>query len=108
MNTMTLCDPFLTLTTLQDEVNRRLEDGYGRANREAASLTAWVPAVDIFETAQALVLKADLPDLEEKDIDVRGENNTLTLSGERKYEKSAKENNYLHVERAYGSFSRSF
>src|SRR6202162_3277864 len=107
MNTMTLCDPFLTLTTLQDEVNRRLEDGYGRAHREAASLTSWVPAVDIFETAQELVLKADLPDLEEKDIDVRVENNTLTIRGERKFD-DVNEDNYLRVERAYGSFMRSF
>ena len=100
MNTMTRWDPFRTFTTLQDEVNRLFEDGYGRTTRGASSQTAWAPAVDIFETEQELVLKADLPDLEEKDIDVRVENNMLTLSGERKYEKSAKEDNYLRVERA--------
>lgn len=108
MNTITRWDPFRTRTTLQEEFNRMFEDGFDRANRDASALTAWAPAVDIFETEQELVLQADLPDLEEKDIDVRVENNMLTLSGERKYEKHAKEDNYLRVERAYGSFSRSF
>jgi HSP20 family protein len=101
-------DPFRTLTTLQDEVNRLFDGNLGRTSREASTLSAWAPAVDIVENEKELVLKADLPDLNEKDIDVRIENNMLTFSGERKYEKDVKEDNFLRVERAYGSFSRSF
>ncbi len=64
--------------------------------------------MDIYETENELVVKADLPDLQEKDIDVRVENNTLTIRGERKFEKDINEDNYLRVERAYGPFTRSF
>jgi len=64
--------------------------------------------VDIYETENELVIKADLPDLEDKDIDVRVENNSLTIRGERKFEKDVNEDNYLRVERAYGPFTRSF
>ncbi len=73
-----------------------------------ADLATWAPAVDIYETETELVVKADLPDLQEKDIDVRVENNTLTIRGERKFEKEVSEENYLRVERAYGAFTRSF
>lgn len=71
-------------------------------------MTTWAPAVDIYETQNELVVKADLPDVNEKDIDVRVENNLLTIRGERKFEKSVSEENFLRVERTYGSFSRSF
>ena len=71
-------------------------------------LANWAPAVDIYETENELVVKADLPDVNEKDIDIRVENNTLTIRGERKFEKKVNEDNYLRVERAYGTFSRSF
>ena len=108
MSTLTRWEPYRTLGSLQDEVNRLFEGNLGRTTRESSSIAAWAPAVDIFENEKELVLKADLPDLVEKDIDVRVENNMLTLSGERKYEKDLKEENYLRVERAYGSFSRSF
>jgi HSP20 family protein len=64
--------------------------------------------VDIYETENELVVKADLPDLEDKDLDVRVEDNTLTIRGERKFEKDVNEENYLRVERAYGPFMRSF
>jgi len=75
---------------------------------EASALTTWTPSVDIYETENELVLKADLPDLNEKDLDVRVENNMLTIRGERKFEQKVKEDNYLRIERTYGSFSRSF
>ena len=71
-------------------------------------MTTWAPAVDIYETPNELVVKADLPDVNEKDIDIRVENNLLTIRGERKFEKSVSEENYLRVERTYGAFSRSF
>ena len=77
-------------------------------NAEENNLTAWAPAVDIFETEHELVVKADVPDVDPKDLDIRVENNILTIRGERKFEKKVDENNYLRVERAYGSFARSF
>src|SRR6202030_2852453 len=79
------------------------------SNRASQSdLATWAPAVDVFETENELVVKADLPDMNEKDIDVRVENNTLTVRGERKFEQQASEDNYLRIERAYGTFTRSF
>ena len=69
---------------------------------------AWAPAVDIYETEHELVVKADLPEVDPKELDIRVENNILTIRGERKFEKKVNEENYLRVERAYGSFSRSF
>ncbi len=78
------------------------------AKVEDSAITTWAPSVDIYETPNELVVKADLPDVEEKDIDIRVENNLLTLRGERKFEKNVSEDNYLRVERTYGAFSRSF
>ena len=107
MNTITRRDQSRALT-LQDEVNRLFEDNFTRERSGHADLAAWAPAVDIYETENELVVKADLPDLQDKDIDVRVTNNTLTIRGERKFEKDVKEENYLRIERAYGSFMRSF
>jgi HSP20 family protein len=87
---------------------RLFEDNSTRDRLGHADLATWAPPVDIYETENELVLKADLPDLEEKDIDVRVENNLLTIRGERKFEKDINEDNYLRVERAYGSFTRTF
>jgi HSP20 family protein len=75
---------------------------------EESNLTPWAPAVDIFETEHELVVKADLPEVNPQDLDIRVENNILTIRGERKFENKVNEENYLRVERAYGSFSRSF
>jgi HSP20 family protein len=108
MNTLSRCYPAGTLAKFQDEFNRLFDEPVFRGLRAPASLTVWTPAVDIFETEHALVLKAELPDMQEKDIDVRVENNTLTLSGERKYEKDFTEENALRTERYYGTFSRTF
>jgi HSP20 family protein len=107
MNSITRWDPFRNLSSLQEQVNRLFDSSF-KAGADNAALTTWAPAVDIYETENELVIKADLPDMEEKDIDVRVENNMLTIRGERKFEESVKEDNYLRVERAYGSFSRSF
>jgi HSP20 family protein len=73
-----------------------------------AELASWAPPVDIYETENEVVVKADLPGLHEKDIDVRVENNMLSIRGERKFEKDVNQDNYLRVERAYGPFTRSF
>ncbi|HXJ18439.1 MAG TPA: Hsp20/alpha crystallin family protein [Candidatus Polarisedimenticolia bacterium] len=107
MSALTRWDPFRNLTALQDQMNRLFETTFpGRPDESA--LTAWSPSVDIYETENELVLKADLPDINEKDLDVRVENNMLTIRGERKFEQKVKEENYLRIERSYGAFSRSF
>src|ERR1700730_8660394 len=94
--------------TLQDQVNRLFEDNFTRDRSGHADLATWAPPVDIYETENELVVKADLPGLQDKEIDVRVANNTLTIRGERKFEKDVNEENYLRIERASGSFMRSF
>jgi len=107
MNSITHWDRFRNISSLQEQVNRLFEAGMqGRSDNSA--LTTWAPAVDIYETENELVLKADLPAISEKDLDIRVENNMLTVRGERKFESEVKEDNYLRIERTYGSFSRSF
>jgi HSP20 family protein len=107
MRTLSRWEPFRGAATLQEQINRLFGDVFERSN-EQSSLTAWAPAVDIYETEHELVVKADLPEVDPKDLDIRVENNVLTIRGERKFEKKVNEDNYLRVERAYGSFSRSF
>lgn len=100
-------DPFRDFAILQDRMNRLLGDAY-RGQGEAA-LGSWVPAVDIFENEKKeLVLKAELPDVKREDVSVTVENNTLTLSGERKFDGEVAREQYHRIERAYGAFSRSF
>src|ERR1700680_1861535 len=99
--------PLRGATTLQDQINRMFNEGVGHAGEES-NWTPWAPAVDIYETENELVIKADLPDVNPQDLDIRVENNILTIRGERKFESKVKEDNYLRVERAYGSFSRGF
>ncbi len=108
MNTITRWDQSRAFTSLQDQVNRLFEGSFTRDRSGHADLATWAPPVDIYETENELVVKADLPDLQDKDIDVRVENNTLTIRGERKFEKDVNEDNYLRVERTYGPFMRSF
>ena len=99
-------EPFRT-NSFQEQFNRLFSEAFDRSSEES-SITTWAPAVDIFETEHELVVKADLPDIKPQELDIRVENNILTICGERKFEKQVNENNYLRVERAYGSFSRSF
>jgi HSP20 family protein len=98
INTVTRWDQSHGLPSLQEQVIRLFEDKSARDRSGHADLATWVPPVDICETENELVIKADLPDLGDKDIDVRVENNSLTIN----------EDNYLRVERAYGPFTRSF
>jgi HSP20 family protein len=100
-------EPFRGFSTLHDHVNRLLNESFRNQGDESA-LTTWAPSVGIYETPNELVVKADLPEVNEKEIDVRIENNLLTIRGERKFEKPVSEENYLRVERTYGAFSRSF
>lgn len=100
-------EPFRGAHTLQDQINRLLGEVFDRSNQES-NLTAWAPSVDIYENEHELIVKADLPGIDPKDLDIRVENNILTIRGERKFEEKVNDNNSLRVERAYGSFSRSF
>jgi HSP20 family protein len=108
MNTIARWDQSHGSTSLQDQVNRLFEGNFTRDRSGHADLATWAPPVDIYETENELVVKADLPDLQDKDIDVRVANNTLTIRGERKFEKDINEDNYLRIERSYGTFTRSF
>jgi HSP20 family protein len=99
--------PFRGATTLQEQINRMFGDVVGRTGEES-NLTPWAPEVDIYETENELVVKADLPDVNPQDLDIRVENNILTIRGERKFDNKVNEDNYLRIERSYGSFSRSF
>jgi HSP20 family protein len=94
---------------LQDRMNRMFDDA-GRTWRtdEPAATTTWSPAVDIFETEGEIVVKAELPGMERKDIALNLENNVLTVRGERRFAKETKDENYHRIERSYGTFSRSF
>ena len=102
-------DPFRDLNMLQDRMNRMFDDA-GRTWRtdEPAATTTWSPAVDIFETEGEIVVKAELPGMERKDIVLNLENNVLTVRGERRFAKETKDDNYHRIERSYGTFSRSF
>ncbi len=102
-------DPFRDLLTLRDKMNRLFEETFSLRGEEKDLISGtWTPAVDIYETENAVVLTAELPGMEEKDIQLKIEDNNLVLKGERKFEKETKEENYYRVERAYGSFYRSF
>ncbi len=83
-----------------------LSEGSLPRRSDQSALTTWAPAVDIYETENELVLKADLSDVNEKDLDIRIENNILTISGERKFEQQTKEENYLRIERNIWIFNR--
>jgi HSP20 family protein len=104
-------DPFREMATLQDRVNRIFADAYrgGAENDDLLTRGAWIPPVDIYENDKhELVLKAELPDVNRDDIQLKVENNTLTITGQKKMEQEVKEEQYRRIERSYGSFSRSF
>jgi HSP20 family protein len=99
----------MSLSHFDPLANLRLfEDAFNRMLTEPQTNRPWAPAVDIYETENELVLKADLPDVDLKDIDVRVENQTLTIAGERSFEKQESVKGYHRIERNYGTFVRSF
>jgi len=108
MQTISRLDSFRGLNSLQDQVNRLFDETFSRGRSAESEMGTWAPAVDIYETEQELVLKADLPEVNQQEIDIRIENNMLTIRGERKFHNEVSQDNYLRVERAYGPFSRSF
>ena len=103
-------EPFRDLLNLQDRMNRLFDESYrARGGEDDWALGgSWAPAVDIYEHENNIVLKAELPGMDPKDVDIRLENNTLTLRGERKLDNEVKKENYHRVERSYGTFTRSF
>lgn len=103
-------EPFKDLLSIHDRMNRLFEDTFyrGKGLEEELTKGTWTPSVDIFETQENIVLKAELPGLEQKDISIEVRDNTLTLRGEKKFEKEVKEENYHRIERSYGTFQRIF
>ena len=112
MTLLTRWDPFREFSTMQDRMNRMnrlFRESYSpEGPEEALTTTSFAPPVDIYEDEHNISLKLEVPGIDEKDIDVRIENSTLTVHGERKIEKEEKEENFRRVERQYGSFTRSF
>lgn len=107
--TVTRYDPFRDLRNLQEEVNRLFTGNIGRTyDDEGIARGSWNPSVDIYENKDQIVLEAELPGMNRDDFDLTVENNVITLRGERRFEKKEDTENYHRVERAYGSFSRSF
>ena len=103
-------DPFRDMITLRDRMDRLFEDSLNRfrGGEEDMTHSTWSPAVDIYETAENIIIKAEIPGVNKKDISVEVKNDSLYLKGERKFEKELKEENYHRMERSYGSFSRVF
>jgi HSP20 family protein len=112
MTLLTRWEPFREFSTMQDRVNRMnrlFREPYSpEGPEEALTTTSFAPPVDIYEDEHNITLKLEVPGIDEKDLDVRVENTTLTVHGERKMEKEEKEENFRRVERQYGSFTRSF
>jgi HSP20 family protein len=109
MTVLTRWEPFREFATLQDRMNRLFRDSFNDVGRdESLASSNFAPAVDVYEDEHKVALKIEVPGIEEKDIDVRVENNMLTVTGERRIDKEEKQENYRRVERQYGSFTRSF
>src|SRR5438270_5468391 len=109
MTLLTRWDPLRDLATLQNRLNRFVRQSYSpEGPEEALTTTSFAPPVDIYEDEHNITLKMEVSGIDEKDIDVHIESNTLTVRGERKFEKEEKEENFRRVERQYGSFTRSF
>jgi len=105
---ITRWDPFRELTTLQNRVNGLFQDFNRPGQDELTATGSFVPAVDVYEDEHKVTLKLEIPGIDQNDVDIRLENNTLTVRGERKFEKEEKEENFHRIERRYGSFARSF
>ncbi len=104
---ITRWDPFREVVTMQNRLNSLFRD-LNNDGDSPLSTAAFVPAVDIYEDEKKVMLKLEVPGIDEKDLDVSMENNTLTVKGERKFESEEKEENFHRIERRYGSFFRAF
>ncbi|MDA8414447.1 MAG: Hsp20/alpha crystallin family protein [Desulfobacteraceae bacterium] len=102
-------NPLRELRSMQEQMNKLLNVSWNHdVSGEDMRDGIWQPAVDIFETADSIVIKAEVPDVDQKDIDVRIEDNTLTIRGERRHDDEVKKENYHRIERYFGTFQRSF
>jgi len=100
-------DPFRELFELQRGINELFDEGFG-APRQSVALRAWTPPVDVYEDENAFVIKVELPEVNRDDVKVSVNENTLSVSGERRAENEEKRDNYHRIERSYGQFYRSF
>lgn len=108
MSTLMRWDPFREMTTLRDEMNRLFTRTIGdQPVAKAAAEATWSPPVDVFDTPDAIVLKAELPGLKVEDVDVELDENVLTISGERRFEEKVDDGRTYRLERAYGRFART-
>src|SRR5215472_5793276 len=101
MTLITRWDQFREISTLQEGMNRLFNNQLGETGN-------FIPPADVYEDENSVEVRLEVPGIEEKDIDIRLENNVLTVRGERKFEKEEKEENFHRIERRYGSFARSF
>jgi HSP20 family protein len=106
--TITRWDPFREAVALQHRVNSLFRELNGNEAEEPVTAASFVPPVDVYEDAKKMVLKLDVPGIDQKDLDIRVENRTLTVKGERKFEAEEKEQNFHRIERRYGTFFRAF
>lgn len=100
-------DPFETLLRFQDDLSRAMGPR-NQQHREHVSSRVWSPTVDVYEDADAIVIKTDLPGMSQDDIDIEMSNDTLTIKGERKFDDEERRDKYVRIERQYGAFQRSF
>ena len=103
-------DPFREMSSLQERMNRLMSDFRTRSpfGEEEMAQGAWIPAVDIYETKESIVLNVELPGVTKEDIALEVKDSTLTIKGEKKFEENVKEENFHRMERSYGSFTRAF
>ncbi|SNB46759.1 Hsp20/alpha crystallin family protein [Geobacter sp. DSM 9736] len=101
-------NPFQELRSMQEQMNRLLDLAWNRESGEELREGMWHPPVDIYENETTIVIKAELPGIEQKDIEVKIEENTLVLRGERRHDAALQKENYHRIERSYGTFQRSF
>jgi HSP20 family protein len=107
--TLVKWEPFRDLITMQDRMSRLFDDTLSRVwKEEELQRSAWTPPVDVVDRGQEVILKVDLPEMSQSEIDIQVEENTLTIKGERKFIKETPEDNYLQIERPYGIFHRQF
>ena len=101
-------DPFRELFDLQRSINDLFEGSLSKSSRESAAISAWTPAVDVYEDEESFLLKVELPEVNKEDVKVNLDDNVLSITGERRFEHEDKRDGYHRVERSYGQFYRSF
>jgi HSP20 family protein len=106
--TLVKWEPFRDLMTMQDRMTRLIDETLSRIWKEEVRQGVWSPPVDILERGDEVILKVDLPEVNQNEIDIRTEENTLIIEGERKFVKESSEENYIQIERPYGTFRRTF